>query len=86
MYSTYLENRRRMRYPQFEKQALFFDRRRGVWSQDRSWNAAEAGRHALDCQRANAIIACAATSSADASRISGKAAQTKAGGCMASLI
>src|SRR3974390_614432 len=51
MYSIHLEkSTARAVSPVRKTRLLYFYRRRGVWLQGRSWDAAQAGRHALDRQ------------------------------------
>src|SRR5437660_7304244 len=51
MYSIHLEKSTAHAVSAVRKtRLLYFDRRRGVWLQNRSWDAAQAGRHALDRQ------------------------------------
>src|SRR5207248_6632564 len=65
---------------------LYFDRRRGVWLQNRSWDAAQAGRHALDRQGRQRHH-CPALQQAQRTLpgFLGTPLRAKAGGCMTSL-
>src|SRR5207302_2833743 len=65
---------------------LYFDRRRGVWLQNRSWDAAQAGRHALDRQgRQRHHRPALQQAQRTLPRFLGTPLRAKAGGCMTSL-
>src|SRR5438045_6765036 len=51
MYSIHLEKSTAHAVSAVRKtRLLYFDRRRGVWLQTSSWDAAQAGRHALESE------------------------------------
>jgi hypothetical protein len=59
MYSIHLEKSTAHAVSPVRKtRLLYFDRRCGVWLQNRSWDAAQAGRHALDRQGAIIALRC----------------------------
>src|SRR5205085_12030916 len=65
---------------------LYFDRRRGVWLQNRSWDAAQAGRHALDRQgRQRHHRPALQQAQRTLPGFLGTPLRAKAGGCMTSL-
>src|SRR5437667_4661159 len=87
MYSIHLEKSTAHAVSPVRKtRLLYFDRRRGVWLQNRSWDAAQAGRHALDRQGRQRHH-CPALQQAQRTLpgFLGTPLRAKAGGCMTSL-
>src|SRR5205823_6369895 len=87
MYSIHLEKSTAHAVSAVRKtRLLYFDRRRGVWLQNRSWDAAQAGRHALDRQGRQRHH-CPALQQAQRTLpgFLGTPLRAKAGGCMTSL-
>src|SRR5437660_6907946 len=87
MYSIHLEKSTAHAVSAVRKtRLLYFDRRRGVWLQNRSWDAAQAGRHALDRQ-GRQRHPCPALQQAQRTLpgFLGTPLRAKAGGCMTSL-
>src|SRR5437870_3721419 len=87
MYSIHLEESTAHAVSPVRKtRLLYFDRRRGVWLQKRSWDAAQAGRHALDRQgRQRHHRATMQQAQRTLPRFLGTPLRAKAGGCMTSL-
>ena len=87
MYSIHLEKSTAHAVSPVRKtRLLYFDRRRGIWLQNRSWDAAQAGRHALDCpgrQRHHRPALQQAQRTLPG--FLGTPLRAKAGGCMTSL-
>src|SRR5438046_2396967 len=87
MYSIHLEKSTAHAVSPVRKtRLLYFDRRRGVWLQKRSWDAAQAGRHALDRQgRQRHHRATMQQAQRTLPGFLGTPLRAKAGGCMTSL-
>src|SRR5208283_1043964 len=87
MYSIHLEKSTAHAVSPVRKtRLLYFDRRRGVWLQARSWNAAQAGRHALDRQgRQRHHRPALQQAQRTLPGFLGTPLRAKAGGCMTSL-
>src|SRR5437016_14345298 len=87
MYSIHLEKSTAHAVSPVRKtRLLYFDRRRGVWLQNRSWNAAQAGRHALDRQgRQRHHRPALQQAQRTLPGFLGTPLRAKAGGCMTSL-
>src|SRR5207244_2799797 len=87
MYSIHLEKSTAHAVSAVRKtRLLYFDRRRGVWLQNRSWNAAQAGRHALDRQgRQRHHRPALQQAQRTLPGFLGTPLRAKAGGCMTSL-
>jgi len=87
MYSIHLEKSTAHAVSPVRKtRLLYFDRRRGVWLQNRSWDAAQAGRHALDRQgRQRHHRPSLQQAQRTLPGFLGTPLRAKAGGCMTSL-
>src|SRR6266480_4590711 len=87
MYSIHLEESTAHAVSPVRKtRLLYFDRRRGVWLQNRSWDAPQAGRHALDRQgRQRHHRATMQQAQRTLPGFLGTPLRGKAGGCMTSL-
>src|SRR5438034_462482 len=87
MYSIHLEKSTAHAVSAVRKtRLLYFDRRRGVWLQNRSWDAAQAGRHALDRQgRQRHHRPALQQAQRTLPGFLGTPLRAKAGGCMTSL-
>src|SRR6266550_5130841 len=87
MYSIHLEESTAHAVSPVRKtRLLYFDRRRGVWLQNRSWDAPQAGRHALDRQgRQRHHRATMQQAQRTLPGFLGTSLRAKAGGCMTSL-
>src|SRR5213076_3249862 len=87
MYSIHLEKSTAHAVSPVRKtRLLYFDRRRGVWLQNRSWDAPQAGRHALDRQgRQRHHRATMQQAQRTLPGFLGTPLRAKAGGCMTSL-
>src|SRR5204862_3905745 len=87
MYSIHLEKSTAHAVSPVRKtRLLYFDRRRGVWLQNRSWDAAQAGRHALDRQgRQRHHRPSVQQAQRTLPGFLGTPLRAKAGGCMTSL-